>query len=58
MVPHRSLFACDAQTPVWRVLIIHKVAEALGVLVHIKGLPVGSARLQVRHPEAYDVEAI
>jgi hypothetical protein len=28
----------------WKALILHRVAQALGVLVHIDGLPYGSAR--------------
>ncbi|MCV9940926.1 hypothetical protein OIU35_31635 [Boseaceae bacterium BT-24-1] len=29
----------------WRVRIVHYVAKALGVLVHVDGMPFGSARI-------------
>jgi hypothetical protein len=28
----------------WKVRLLHRVAQAIGVLVHIDGLPYGSAR--------------
>lgn len=31
--------------PTWRVRVLHWVAKALGVLIHIEGFPYGSLRL-------------
>lgn len=57
MTPHRSLFVRDPQTPVWRISIIHSIAKLLGVRVKVKGLPLGSDRLNRRFPEAFDVDS-
>lgn len=37
--------------PFWRVALIHLLAKLLGVLVHVDGLPFGSARIYRASPE-------
>ena len=32
------------RSPNWRVRLLHRVAQAVGVLIHIDGLPYGTAR--------------
>lgn len=51
MIPHKSYFANDPQVPLLRLLLISWAARALGILVHIKGMPVGSNRLMKAQPE-------
>lgn len=51
MVPHRSFFENDPQVPLIRLAILHHLARLLGLLVHVKGMPVGSSRLRRAHPE-------
>lgn len=56
IIHNKRLFAEDPATPVWRVGIIALVARALGVLVHVEGLPVGSNRLNRRYPKQCERE--
>lgn len=35
----------DSIYPTWRVWLLHLIAKALGVLVHVEGFPYGSVRL-------------
>lgn len=32
--------------PHWRLCVVHVVAKALGILVHVEGIPLGSTRIR------------
>lgn len=49
-----NYFRADPATPLWRVRILHIVARALGILVHVNGMPVGSCRMSKRFPREFD----